>query len=721
MVIDQQAWDAIAQLKPKLRSHVKFYQHVYRKRTWHIVADTLSNAHFRCTESVLQFIQYLDGEHSIGQAYQHCLDEGDCLDEKERSAPEQADILKVIATLQQKDLLQGDMPVSAHELYQRQQTQKRQQKIRVWSRPLSFKLSLWDPDQWLEKVSSQFGGVFKHWVLMLCVCLTVVGGSVAFGHWQALTQHFSVRFMDPQNLVLIWLLYPLVKLVHELGHAILTKYWGGEVHDIGVLFVVFMPVPYVDASSSHQFTDKHQRMMVAAAGIFIELLLAALGILFWSIMDDGIVRDIAFNIAVVGGLSTLFVNGNPLLRFDGYYVFSDAIEVPNLASRATKYLGYLSQRFLLGLDDFTSPNSSPVTAEGERGWLVFYGLAAGLYRLFISFSIAFFVAGHYFIIGVVLALWSLVQQVVWPTISALKALLIIAKEHGRLRRLALTSTAVSLLLGLLLFYPLHWSTHIEGMVVLPEDATVRAESSGFMQAIMKKNGDQVSVGEILFELKNPELEAKEQLIKAQLAELKARESHAFMSEPLASQIIKLDIQHAQATLADVQAQIANLSVKSVVAGVMLVPKALDMPGRFYHKGHVLAHVIDLSEVTVKSIIPQHKFEQLNVAGRDWQVKLNSQPAHSFKATAGREVPRASFKLPSAKLGSAGGGAIMVDGRDAEGRTALEAVYQVELAIPNYTEHYLAAKVEVKAQHQPESFATYVYRMLTLFLSNNFQY
>lgn len=715
MIVDQNAWDKISQLKPKLRSHVKFYQHVYRKRTWHIIADTLSSSHFRCTELVFQFIQCLDGSHNIEQAYQHCRALGGEL------APEQADILKVIATLQIKDLLHGDMPVSVQDLYLRYNNHKRQQKMRIWSRPLSFKLSLWDPDKWLEKVTPLFAGIFKRSLLILCVSLIALGSSVAFGHWQALTEHFSMRFMDPQNLVLIWLLYPLVKFIHELGHAIATKYWGGEVHDMGVLFIVFMPVPYVDASTSHQFSDKHQRMLVAAAGIFIELLLAALGILFWLIMDDSIARDIAFNIALVAGLSTLFVNGNPLLRFDGYYVFSDAIEIPNLASRSSKYLGYLCQRFLLGLDHSTLPNPSPLTADGERYWFVFYGLAAGVYRLIISFSIAFFVASHYFIIGAMLALWYLLQQLLWPTFSALTALLIVAKENNRLRRLAFTCLLLSLLVALLLFYPLHWNSHIEGIIRLPETASVRAKSSGFMKGIVKNNDEKVQVGDILFELENPELIIKAQLIKAQIMELKIRENQAFMQQPLASQVIKLDIEHAQATLADVQTQIDALSVKSPSAGVMSIPTALDMPGRFYRKGQILAYVIDLSKVSIKAIIPQDKFEKLNIGGTNWQVKLNSQPMHTFNARIGQELPQASYKLPSAKLGSAEGGDIMVDARDKEGRTVLEAVYQVELMIPNYTEHYLAAKVVVKVQHQSENLATYLYRILALSLPNNVQY
>lgn len=711
MMIDQASWDAIAELKPKLRSHVTFYQHVYRQQTWHIVADRLSNTHLRCSDLVFQFIKRLDGEYSIAQAYQHCVDIAG------EHAPEQAEIMQVIASLQMKDLLHGDIPVSSEALFKRYQDLKYKKKIQKWSRPLAVKVSLWDPDKWLEKVSPLFAVVFNPKVLLLCLFLMALGGSLAFGYWTELMLHFSARFMSPQNLILIWLLYPLVKLIHELGHAILTKYWGGEVHDMGVLFIVFMPIPYVDASSSYQFSNKHQRMMVAAAGIFIELLLAAIGILCWSMMEDGIMRDIAFNIAIVGGLSTLFVNGNPLLRFDGYHVFSDAIEVPNLASRSTKYLGYLCQRLLLGLDDL----SSPVTAKGEYLWLLFYGVVAGIYRLFISFSIAFFVASHYFIFGVLLALLSVLQQIIWPMIVALKNLLLMAKARARLFRLTATSVPIVLLFALLLFSPLHFNTNIEGMAVLPETGFIRAKSEGFVERIYKQNGQQIDQGDVLFELVNPELIVQEQLIKAQIEELKRRESHAFLEGPMASQMIKLETQQAQSTLLDIQKQIAQLSVKSAVSGTLSIPKSLDMPGRFYHKGDLLAYVVDLSQVTVKAIIPQNKFDKLNLANREWQGKITSQPKQTFDVLAGREVPRASYQLPSDKLGSAGGGEIRVDARDSEGRTVLEAVYQVELTIQDYKEQYLTGKVAVKVPHPPESFASYLYSKIMVFLSAHFQF
>ena len=133
----------------------------------------------------------------------------------------------------------------------------------------------------------------------------------------------------------------------------------------------------------------------------METLLAALAMLVWLYSEAGIVRDLAFDIMIIGGISTLVFNANPLLRFDGYYILSEMIQVPNLSTRSQQYLAYLFQRYLLGISD----TRSPVTAAGEARWLFSYGLAAGLYRIFISLFIALWVAGKFLIIGLLLALF----------------------------------------------------------------------------------------------------------------------------------------------------------------------------------------------------------------------------------------------------------------------------------------------------------------------------
>src|SRR6185503_545443 len=125
-----------------------------------------------------------------------------------------------------------------------------------------------------------------------------------------------------------------------------------------IMLLVLSPVPYVDASSAWAFQDKRKRMMVGAAGIAVELFLGSLALFVWLAVEPGAVRAVAYNVMLISGVSTLLFNGNPLLRFDGYYVLADAIEIPNLGTRANRYLGYLFQRYVLGVPDAESPAQS---------------------------------------------------------------------------------------------------------------------------------------------------------------------------------------------------------------------------------------------------------------------------------------------------------------------------------------------------------------------------
>jgi putative peptide zinc metalloprotease protein len=151
-------------------------------------------------------------------------------------------------------------------------------------------------------------------------------------------------------------------------------------------------------------------MIVGAAGIVVELLLASLALFLWLAAEPGWVRDLAFNVMLIGGVSSLFFNGNPLLRFDGYYVLADALDIPNLATRSRRYLIYLVQRHLFGLRD----GSTPVQAPGESGWLLSYAVGSFLYRLLILFAIALFVSSEFPVAGVVLATWGVGVQLILP-------------------------------------------------------------------------------------------------------------------------------------------------------------------------------------------------------------------------------------------------------------------------------------------------------------------
>ena len=259
------------------------------------------------------------------------------------------------------------------------------------------------------------------------------------------------------------------------------------------------------------------------------------------------------------------------------------------------------------------------------------------------------------------------------------------------------------------------------MVALPEDAIIRAEVDGFLQKVVKRNGQQVSKGDVLFYFDNEDLHAKAELIEAKLLELNARESEVFRSDQIESQILKEEILQAQAALNNANEHIDNLALASATAGSLSIQNADDMLGRFYRKGDVLAYVVNFSDMKINAVIPQDKLNELAADSRKIEVKLKSDLAQTLAAFMGRSVPQASFQLPLAELGSSKGGSIMVDSRDETGLTTIDAIYQIELALPDYKENYLAAKVDIKIQHSSSVLAEYLYNQLRKLLVDKCQF
>ena len=235
-------------------------------------------------------------------------------------------------------------------------------------------------------------------------------------HWPELSAHLSNNLFSTNNLLWLWLVFPVVKAIHEFGHAFAVKKWGGEVNEMGILLLAFTPIPYVDASSSASFPDKQRRIAVAASGMAVELLLAAVALVVWLNMENGQIRALAFNIMLICSVSTILFNGNPLMRYDGYYIFTDLIEIPNLGQRSTRYLGYLFQRYLLGCKEI----ESPVTALGERFWFLVYGPVSFCYRMTVLCGLLLLVSSRFFIFGILIAVWGTIIHFILPAARTTK-------------------------------------------------------------------------------------------------------------------------------------------------------------------------------------------------------------------------------------------------------------------------------------------------------------
>jgi putative peptide zinc metalloprotease protein len=695
------SWYRVAGLKPRIRAHAAIHRHAYRGEVWFVLQDQAAARSHRFSPAAHHFIGLMDGSRTVQEIWEATAKRlGD-------AAPTQEEVIRLLGQLHSADALLCDVPPDAAEVFRRHQRHSRMEwRRRLWT-PLALRFPLWDPDRFLERTLPLVRPLFGWFGALLWLAVVGTGMVLMVSHWTDLTENVVDRVLAPQNLLLLWIVYPLVKALHELGHAYATKKWGGEVHEIGIMLLVLVPVPYVDASSAWGFRDKGKRMVVGAAGIAVELFLSALALFVWLSAESGAVGAVAYNVMLIGGVSTLLFNGNPLLRFDGYYVLADAIEIPNLGTRANKYLGYLFQRHLFGVADADSPASSA----GERAWMIVYGIAAFLYRMFIMFVIILFIAGKFFIVGVLLALWALATQVVIPVGKSLNFLVSgpgLRRQRGR--ALGTSFVVVLAALALLLVIPAPSWTRAQGVVWVPEEAQVRAGTEGFIERLLAAPGTDVVRGQPLIEASDPFLRTRVAVLEAQLRELAAQYDALVSEDRVQAAMVREEMAAVTANLERSREREAQLVLRSPANGRLVVPDAADLPGRFLSKGQLVAYVVEDRAPSARVAIGQDDIGLVRARTRGVEVMLAEWGASPFPAEIRREVPGASRQLPSAALGSMGGGRYAVDPRDAQGVTTLGRVFQLELALPpEMSAPYLGARVFVRFDHGYEPVGFQVYR------------
>lgn len=705
------SWYRVASLKPRIRSHARILRQSFRDKVWFVLQDFAAERSHRFSPAAHHFIGLMDGEKTVQELWEATSAHlGD-------AAPTQEEVIRLLGQLHATDVLLCDVPPDSMEVFRRHEKHERMLwRRRLWT-PLALRFPLLDPDRFLERTLPWVQPLFGWFGILLWLAVVGTGAVLAASHWTDLTENIADRVLDPGNLVLLWFVYPVVKALHELGHAYAIRKWGGEVHEIGIMLLVLSPVPYVDASASWGFNDKRKRMVVGAAGIAVELFLGSLALFTWLVVEPGAVRAIAYNVMLISGVSTLLFNGNPLLRFDGYYVLADAIEMPNLGARSNQYLGYLFQRYVFGVADAESPAHST----GERVWMVVYGIASFVYRIFISFIIITFIAGKFFFIGVLLAIWAIATQVMMPIGKSLSFLVSNPGLRRQRGRAVSTSIALAALVAVLLFvapFP-HW-TRTEGVLWVPEEAQVRAGTEGFIVDLLAPADGEVSRDQPLVRAEEPFLAARVAMLEAQLQELIAKYDASLTMDRVQAAMLREQIIAADANLQRSRERAADLVFRSPANGRFIVPNAADLAGRFVSKGQLIGYVVEPREQTARVALLQDDIAMVLQETRSVEVMLAGWGASPLPARIRRQVPGASQQLPTAALGSAGGGPITVDPRDGKGVTALNQIFQLELTLPGEVRaEYLGSRVYVRFNHGFEPVGFQLYRAFRRLLLRQF--
>jgi len=705
------SWYQVADIRPCLRSHARIHRHHYRGNLWYVLQDRNSGRFHRFSPAAYLVISLMNGERTTQEIWDlACVRLGD-------DVLTQDEMIGLLAQLHRANVLRGDTPTNTAELAERGARDKTRKRLMGLINPLAVRIPLIDPDRFLATMLPFVRPLFSWAGLTLILAILGYAAALAIGHWSELTSNLSDRVLATESLLLLLIAYPLIKAVHELGHGFAVKYWGGEIHEMGIMFLVFMPVPYVDASSAAAFHEKRRRALVGAAGILVELLLASLAMFVWINAEEGLLRAFAFNVMLIGGVSTLLFNGNPLLKFDGYYVFSDLIEMPNLAPRANRYLGYLIQRYFFGVGSVPSPAAD----WRESSWLAGYSIASFCYRLTIMVVIVTFVANRFFAFGILIASWSVFLMIGLPLFKQIRYLLTSpALARVRSRAYGVTAAIIMGLAGVLLLVPLPYTTVAEGVVWTPDESTIYARSEGTVAEVLAVPNERVEAGTELVRLEDPLLDSRVAVIESQVRELELRRNSRDVSDPGEAKIINQRLKHALADLELSMQRQRDLLVRSSVDGRFVVSRAEDLPGKFLRQGEVIGYVARPEEPVIRVVVEEDSADLVRQRVTKVEVRFVARMDEVFDAEILREVPTFSNALPSLALSTVGGGEIVLDPSNSEAPQALANLMHVELVplIEQPVEN-LGARVYVRFSHGSEPLAFRMYRAVRQVFLRNF--
>ena len=375
-----------------------------------VLKDPLAGKYFYLSVSEHRLLKALDGNRTLDEAIAFVAASGYYY------SPE--DAASIVGKAAQLGLLMGTKFGTAEFQSQLKRQMEAANKAKRFSSVYFMFIPLLNPDRFLERtlwIARLFG---NKWMMLLWALALPGAIYIVLSEIPRMESEY-LFFFNWQNLLCLWVTLGITKLIHEFAHAYVAKSFGLHVPQMGVAFLIFFPCLFCNTTDAWQLADRKQRIAISAAGIVVEGVLATMCTYLWYFSGPGIVNSLAFYLMAISFLSTVLFNGNPLMRFDGYFILMDLLRLPNLATRSVGYLKYLFLNKVLGI----SLVSNPATTLREVAIFASYGVSAFLYRVFLYVSIAM---GVYYrfdkMLGVLLALLAVALFIMLPLIRGAKTL-----------------------------------------------------------------------------------------------------------------------------------------------------------------------------------------------------------------------------------------------------------------------------------------------------------
>ncbi len=551
-------------------------QQRYHGRVYWVVKEPIGLNYFRFHEEEYAILQMLDGETSLEEIKVRF---------EQEFTPQKItlqDLQQYIGMLHRSGLVISEASGQGRQLKRRRDEKKQRELLGKLSNVFALRWRGIDPERILNWLYPYTGWFFKtptviFNLLLGLSALLLVG--VQFDQFRTRLPAFHEFFVGWENWLYLAVVMAVVKVLHEFGHGLSCKHFGGECHEMGFMLLVFTPALYCNVSDSWMLPNKWHRVFIGAAGMYVEVTLAAIATFIWWFSEPGMVNHLALSVMFICSVSTLLFNGNPLLRFDGYYILMDILEIPNLRQKSTQVFQRFMMETCLGIEQ----PENPFLPQENRFFFGLYTVAAVIYRWIVVLSICWFLNKVLEPVGLkalgqMVAAMGLFGLVVQPLVQLWKLL----STPGRLRkvkpmRVAATLGVIAAVVLFVVFVPLPFHVDCVLEVAARNAESVYAEVPGRLEEQVVKPGEQVEAGRVLARMSNPDLQLTVARLEANRDQLKVRLDglvrQGFNDTTARAQIPELreELQTVEGQLEDKQEELMRLEVRAPVAGTVLPP------------------------------------------------------------------------------------------------------------------------------------------------------
>lgn len=636
-------------LRVGLRSDLHVTRQETRGGVRYVVHDPVSFQNHAFRPADYRILTTIVRHRSLAETFRRLVDD----EVLEDSADDRQGFYKFVLWLHGVGILH--LPITGGSVAFERMQQKQAARRGPWYGLLmSHRIPIWNPDRFLSRTVKFTGWLFGPpgvalWLALMALCAWKCADRV--GELFAATSGLFAL----GNLPSLWIALVGLKVLHEFGHAYASKRFGAAVPEMGVQMIMLTPCAYVDAGASWKLPSARHRVAVGLAGMYVESFVAGVAALVWAGTAEGFWHDFAFNVVALASIVTVLFNVNPLMKYDGYFLFSDLLGVFNLQQRAAAFLNGWAARVLLG-----KPRPRDRYARSERLLYGLYGPLAFCYRALLAFGLTAMMAMHWpaagLFLGAVFA-WALLVRPVLGLLVYLWSDPSTQPHRGRSRLLALSLVTLVPLLGGLL--PISWSIVAPGILDPQSRESVRAPVGAFVASVDVANGAEVEAGATLCRLRNPEIEMRRLRLLGELtAEIEGLDAIE-LEDPTEAAIHRARISYLRASVEEHDRRLASMQLTAASAGTVADPTMTELEGRFLQQGEELFQ-IQSGHRYLRIVLTEQDLSRTRLEiGSPAEVRWTCDPGRPVAAVV-REIRAAAsrFELPTA-LTMLGGGDVYV--------------------------------------------------------------